>query len=560
MLVFALRARFFIGERKPKVSLSNTTPKRELLTHPNFFWRCNLFTMRPDNRWCATVLVSSLCALAVGGGACAAPQLTAPRTAAYPGYTRLVVDVPAGVTYRLEPLGAVLRVTFPGTAFAVNNTVNVGKPELSGYSMLNGSGNAVLNIVTPQGVGARSGFSASRLEASAGKSGYRLVLDVSGAYADTTKLLNPPALRLPGVPPRPLTVVLDPGHGGPDSGALGNGLREDSFNLGMAQRVRAWLERGPGVRVELTRTDNTVFSNDKRTDLNARAQTSRGKTLFVSLHANAVPRASWNSQYGIETYYWNPAGARPQYVPALPPVTTGGAASSLNPPVAPQVIAPQSAPSNAPDPNALPSPLDPPPVTTDPASGEPASLTDPATSSPTVSNPTGSSPAEPTTATPPDGVPTGIVTTPDAPLDPAANDPSTPTEPATASPPGTDPNSGSGDPQSLFTPAPATIEPTAPAGITLSLPGFDRVTASRRLASSVQSRLLFATSANNRGVRSADFYVIKYSESPAILVEMGFVTHPVEAQMLKNPNYLERVSYGVASGITAYLGDLLAAP
>ena len=59
-------------------------------------------------------------------------------------------------------------------------------------------------------------------------------------------------------------------------------------------------------------------------------------------------------------------------------------------------------------------------------------------------------------------------------------------------------------------------------------------------------------------MRSADFYVIKNAECPAILVEIGFVTHPIEAQMLKNPNYLERVSYGVASGVTAYLSNLVA--
>ena len=95
-------------------------------------------------------------------------------------------------------------------------------------------------------------------------------------------------------------------------------------------------------------------------------------------------------------------------------------------------------------------------------------------------------------------------------------------------------------------------------GVSLTLPGLERVSASKRLASSVQSRLVYATHANNRGVRSADFYVIKNAECPAILVEIGFVTHPVEAQMLKNSNYLERVSYGVASGVTAYLSDLAA--
>jgi N-acetylmuramoyl-L-alanine amidase len=465
-----------------------------------------------------------------------APQLAAPRTNAYAGYTRLVVDVPAGVTHRLEPLGAVLRVTFPGTAFAGTGTTSVNKPELSGYTAFNGSGNAVLQLVTPQGVSARSGFKASILEPSPGKTGYRLVLDVSGAYADTTKLLNPPELRLAVVPARAFTVVLDPGHGGPDTGALGNGLREDSFNLGMAMRVKIWLERVPGVRVELTRTGSGVFSSDKRTDLNARAQTSRGKTVFVSLHANAVPRASWNSQFGIETYYYNPNGARPQYVAALPPATVSPAGASSQPAPPPvQVSAPQQQvsppppdPQTAPEETVAPGPLEPtPPPPSDAPPPEDADL--------------------------PVGVPSAVIATPESVALPPTTDPtSSPDAPLN---PLEEPGAPSTQAQPVFQPLP---NPTTV--VPLPLPVIDRTTASRTLAGSIQARLLFATGANNRGVRSADFYVIKYAECPSVLVETGFVTHPVEAQMLKNPNYLERLSYGVASGITAYLNDLSSAP
>lgn len=485
----------------------------------------------------ATLTASSLL---TSNRALAAPLLSAPRIAAYDGYTRLVLDLPVGVTYRLEPLGAALRVTVVGVV-TTPATVSLRKPELSGYTLANGSNNAVLNIVTPQGVTQQSGFKASVLEATAGKTGYRLVLDFSGAFADTTKLMNPAPLALGFAPAQPLTVLLDPGHGGPDAGALGNGLREDTLNLGMALRVKAWLERVPGVRVELTRLTNAVFSSDKRTDLNARARMSRGKTLFVSLHANAVPRASWNSQFGVETYYFNPLFTKPVYVPPLAPLVLAG---------------PATAPSGVGSSNAVAST---PTMIEKPILGyEPATLI----SAPEASFAQAPTPDDPqATALEPvasDGtLPEAAPVTPESPLeDTSVTAALTPTSAVESPAPITAPTS----PRPLAPSSPAVALPTKPVpiGVNLTLPGLDTVTASQLLASSVQSRLIYATQAKNRGVRSADFYVVKNAECPAILVEIGFITHPIEAQMLKNANYLERVSYGVASGVTAYLSNLVA--
>ena len=503
-------------------------------SHPNWQISSSLEFMRFAQT--LTLLIGSSL---MAAPALAAPALSAPRVAAYDGYTRLVLDLPANVTYRLEPLGAALRVTLAGVV-ATPATVSVKKAELSGYTLANASNNAVLNVVTPQGVAQQSGFRASILEAAPGKTGYRLVLDFSGAFADITKLVNPTPLRLPFLPTQPLTVLLDAGHGGSDPGALGNGLREDTLNLGMALRVKAWLERVPGVRVELTRTSNTVFSNDKRTDLSARARMSRGKTLFVSLHANAVPRASWNSQFGTETYYFSPLSTKPVYVPPLAPLvlaaTPASTASAVEPAdtstptmteksilssePATLISAPAASFAQAPTPDA-PTPNDP----------LPADLEQPVAADAT---------------TPPVAAPAAL----ELPLEDASLTPELLEQP----------NANSA--LALVSPVVASQSPSAPLttpaplGVNLTLPGLERVSASKMLASSVQSRLVYATHANNRGVRSADFYVIKNAECPAILVEIGFVTHPIEAQMLKNANYLERVSYGVASGVTAYLSEL----
>jgi len=100
---------------------------------------------------------------------------------------------------------------------------------------------------------------------------------------------------------RAASVVLDPGHGGEDAGAIGpRGVREKNLTLDLAVRVRDRLAR-EGLRVGLTRTA------DRAADLDARARTAArfGADLFVSLHFNASTDASVN---GIETYVLSKAG------------------------------------------------------------------------------------------------------------------------------------------------------------------------------------------------------------------------------------------------------------
>ncbi|MEO1746223.1 MAG: N-acetylmuramoyl-L-alanine amidase, partial [Pseudomonadota bacterium] len=80
-------------------------------------------------------------------------------------------------------------------------------------------------------------------------------------------------------------VVLDPGHGGIDSGAIGiSGVREKDIALDFAQELRNELEKFGNIRVEMTR-DRDVFL-----PLNDRVRFGRQKnaSLFVSLHADSV--------------------------------------------------------------------------------------------------------------------------------------------------------------------------------------------------------------------------------------------------------------------------------
>jgi N-acetylmuramoyl-L-alanine amidase len=92
------------------------------------------------------------------------------------------------------------------------------------------------------------------------------------------------------------TVVIDPGHGGTDSGAVGpTGLREADVTLGIGRMVQQALER-EGVRVVLTRPDDSTVGLEDRPDP-ARRESG---IIFVSIHANASVSTA---QRGTETYY-----------------------------------------------------------------------------------------------------------------------------------------------------------------------------------------------------------------------------------------------------------------
>ncbi len=96
------------------------------------------------------------------------------------------------------------------------------------------------------------------------------------------------------------TVVLDPGHGGHDSGGTGHGLREKDLTLDTALRLRDELQRA-GLRVVMTRTDDRFIELDDRVAL-ANRLAGRG-AILVSLHYDAVPGSSAN---GGQTFYWHP--------------------------------------------------------------------------------------------------------------------------------------------------------------------------------------------------------------------------------------------------------------
>ena len=92
-----------------------------------------------------------------------------------------------------------------------------------------------------------------------------------------------PPVEGPDDPSRPL-VVIDAGHGGHDPGAVGLGIREKTLTLGLAQALRDELLRQGGVRVALTRSDDTFLVLDERAEIARRL----GADLFLSIHADSA--------------------------------------------------------------------------------------------------------------------------------------------------------------------------------------------------------------------------------------------------------------------------------
>ncbi|KAF0993565.1 N-acetylmuramoyl-L-alanine amidase CwlD [Geobacillus sp. TFV-3] len=105
-------------------------------------------------------------------------------------------------------------------------------------------------------------------------------------------------------------IVLDPGHGGPDGGAVGGEVVEKDIALNVAKKLRDYLQQ-QGALVLMTReTDRDLaspstrgYSRRKTEDLLERtAFVNRSNAdLFISIHLNAIPSPRWR---GAQTFYY----------------------------------------------------------------------------------------------------------------------------------------------------------------------------------------------------------------------------------------------------------------
>jgi len=94
-------------------------------------------------------------------------------------------------------------------------------------------------------------------------------------------------------------VVIDPGHGGKDTGTIGpTGLREKDVTLDVAKRLGKLIEERLGSEVVYTRTKDVSVPLEERT----RLANEVGADLFLSIHVNS---SRYRSVSGVETFYLN---------------------------------------------------------------------------------------------------------------------------------------------------------------------------------------------------------------------------------------------------------------
>jgi N-acetylmuramoyl-L-alanine amidase len=147
----------------------------------------------------------------------------------------------------------------------------------------------------------------SKLQIRFKKSVSMLSININSAKSKQKRVIKKPTQKSKQVSPLSRytnkVIVIDPGHGGKDPGALGyRRYREKAVTLQIAKELKKIL-KSRGYKVYMTRErdrfirlrNRTKYANDKHAD------------IFISIHANAVSKKHANSVHGIESYFLSPS-------------------------------------------------------------------------------------------------------------------------------------------------------------------------------------------------------------------------------------------------------------
>ncbi|MCO6418753.1 N-acetylmuramoyl-L-alanine amidase [Siccirubricoccus sp. KC 17139] len=218
-----------------------------------------------------------------------AAAATAPELRVVNRRTRLVLHLPPGLPWKLTALTdpARLVLDLPGLAW-------------QGPNRLRGAG--VVASAQRQGAGPRQQLVLNLAGPVAppriSQAGRRVILELQpGPAAGFARLADGRVLAAAAPPPagKPL-VVLDPGHGGKDPGAIGaRGTHEKRITLAAALELKRQLEAGGRCRVALTRARDVFIPLGERIEQARR----REAALFLSLHADSAPGARGASVYTL---------------------------------------------------------------------------------------------------------------------------------------------------------------------------------------------------------------------------------------------------------------------
>jgi N-acetylmuramoyl-L-alanine amidase len=198
--------------------------------------------------------------------------------------TRVTVPLPPGARWRLSALDRPPRLVLDlGAARWAGPRPGAGSGLVSGLRLLERPTRLVLDLAGPVAA------------PQASEAGGVLTLDLAPGPAASFARLPGRVLASGGAAPLPL-VVLDPGHGGRDPGAIGSaGTREKDVVLAASQALRRAIEASGTARVAMTRNGDRFVPLAERVAF-ARA---RGAALFVSVHADSAPGARGASVYTL---------------------------------------------------------------------------------------------------------------------------------------------------------------------------------------------------------------------------------------------------------------------
>ena len=193
--------------------------------------------------------------------------------------TRLVVMAPRPIAWHISAAPSGLEVVFDEPLALDVPSLTLDDPVLRGW-----------RLVSDRRLQLQTGSAFRGQETFELRNPWRLVLDLQGqrpgGQTGTTRVAAA------------TVIVLDPGHGGVETGAVGpGGLQEKEVTLDLARRLQAVLQRSdPGLAVVLTRDEDRQVARDERTSI---ANQNRAE-LFVSLHLNSSPA---KGAAGAETYF-----------------------------------------------------------------------------------------------------------------------------------------------------------------------------------------------------------------------------------------------------------------
>ena len=235
------------------------------------------------------------------------PAIEDIRHVSVPGYTRVIVTLSAEADYEHFQLAAARdqpsRIVVDFSPARIEATAQASTPVNDGLLENIRTGQFAADtarvVLDLERAGSYTAFPLY--------SPYRLIVDVQATAGQVRKVQRTPAPRPePAVRPARAVaaepkyrVMIDPGHGGRDPGAVGvGGLKEKTVVLDVSRTLGRKLEARLPVEVLFTRTSDVFVPLSERT---ARANAAN-VDLFLSIHANASENAH---AQGVETYYLN---------------------------------------------------------------------------------------------------------------------------------------------------------------------------------------------------------------------------------------------------------------